>query len=98
MFKYIVLIAGVALCAVSCDKFLDTMPDNRTEIDSPTKVKALLVSAYPTRHYALFAELLSDDCDDNAAMVAVAGYYKYLRGEFATQDLTPYARQSLNKE
>ena len=35
---------------------------------------------------------------DNAAMVAVAGYYKYLRGEFATQDLTPYARQSLRNE
>ena len=34
---------------------------------------------------------------DNAAMVAVAGYYKYLRGEFAPQDLTPYARQSLRE-
>lgn len=31
---------------------------------------------------------------DNAAMVAVAGYYKFLRGEFASQSLTPYARQS----
>ncbi len=29
---------------------------------------------------------------DNAAMIAVAGYFKYLDGEFATQDLTPYAR------
>ncbi len=34
---------------------------------------------------------------DNAAMVAVAGYYKYVRGEFASQDLTPYARQSIRK-
>ena len=31
---------------------------------------------------------------DNAAMVAVAGYYKFIRGEFASQSLTPYARQS----
>ncbi len=29
---------------------------------------------------------------DNAAMIAIAGYYKYLRNEFATQDTTPLAR------
>ena len=29
---------------------------------------------------------------DNAAMIAVAGYFKYLNGEFASQDLTPFAR------
>ena len=29
---------------------------------------------------------------DNAAMIAVAGYFKYLEGEFASQDITPYAR------
>lgn len=29
---------------------------------------------------------------DNAAMVAVAGYYKYLRGEFSSQDVAPLAR------
>ncbi len=29
---------------------------------------------------------------DNAAMIAVAGYFKFLSGEFASQDLTPYAR------
>ncbi len=29
---------------------------------------------------------------DNAAMIAVAGYYKYLKGEFANQDMTPYSR------
>lgn len=29
---------------------------------------------------------------DNAAMIGVAGYMKFLRGEFASQDMTPYAR------
>lgn len=29
---------------------------------------------------------------DNAAMIGVAGYLKYQRGEFAAQNLTPYAR------
>lgn len=31
-------------------------------------------------------------CTDNAAMIAVTGYYKYLNGEFAGQDATPVAR------
>ncbi|MFA5815430.1 MAG: tRNA (adenosine(37)-N6)-threonylcarbamoyltransferase complex transferase subunit TsaD [Bacteroidales bacterium] len=29
---------------------------------------------------------------DNAAMIAMTGYYKYLRGEFAGQDIAPLAR------
>ncbi len=31
-------------------------------------------------------------CTDNAAMIAVAGYYKFLKGDFASQDVMPYAR------
>lgn len=29
---------------------------------------------------------------DNAAMIAVAGYFKFLEGDFAAQNLVPYAR------
>ena len=29
---------------------------------------------------------------DNAAMIAITGYYKYLKGEFASQDISPVAR------
>ncbi len=29
---------------------------------------------------------------DNAAMIAIIGYYKYLRGQFASQDIAPVAR------
>jgi N6-L-threonylcarbamoyladenine synthase len=29
---------------------------------------------------------------DNAAMIAISGYFKYLKGEFSTQDMTPAAR------
>lgn len=29
---------------------------------------------------------------DNAAMIAIAGYYKYLNGEFSSQDVIPLAR------
>jgi len=31
-------------------------------------------------------------CTDNAAMVAITGYYKYHKGEFAGQDMAPLAR------
>jgi N6-L-threonylcarbamoyladenine synthase len=29
---------------------------------------------------------------DNAAMIGITGYYKYLRGEFSGQDVIPMAR------
>jgi N6-L-threonylcarbamoyladenine synthase len=32
---------------------------------------------------------------DNAAMIAITGYYKFLNGEFATQDVVPFARTEL---
>ena len=31
-------------------------------------------------------------CTDNAAMIAIAGYYKYLKGHFVGQDIAPLAR------
>jgi N6-L-threonylcarbamoyladenine synthase len=31
-------------------------------------------------------------CTDNAAMIGIAGYYQFLRGEFAEHDVAPYAR------
>ncbi len=32
---------------------------------------------------------------DNAAMVAITGYYKFLEGEFTDKSVTPYARTSI---
>jgi N6-L-threonylcarbamoyladenine synthase len=34
-------------------------------------------------------------CTDNAAMIAIAGYYKYLKGDFVGQEITPLARMPL---
>jgi N6-L-threonylcarbamoyladenine synthase len=31
-------------------------------------------------------------CTDNAAMIGITGYYKYLRGEFVGQEVSPVAR------
>ena len=35
---------------------------------------------------------------DNAAMIAIAAYYKYLEKDFCSQDVTPYARSSFQKK
>lgn len=32
---------------------------------------------------------------DNAAMIAITGYYKYLKGEFVDQDVTPFSRMTI---
>jgi len=31
-------------------------------------------------------------CTDNAAMIGITGYYKFLKGEFVTQEIAPVAR------
>ena len=37
-------------------------------------------------------------CTDNAAMIAITGYYKFLNKEFTTQDAVPMARYSIKKQ
>ena len=55
---------GLAMALASCDSYLDTMPDNRTEIDAEDKVSALITSAYSTNGYLMLNELMGDDVDD----------------------------------
>lgn len=49
---------------VSCNKWLDVMPDNRAEVDTEDKVIRLLVSAYPENSYSVVTEYASDNMDD----------------------------------
>ncbi len=35
-------------------------------------------------------------CTDNAAMIAIVGYYKFLNKDFAGQEITPMARMGIN--
>ncbi len=57
-----IIIALIASAGVfsSCSDFLGTDPDNRTYIDTPEKVEALLVSAYPT---STFYSVVDARCD-----------------------------------
>lgn len=58
----LILIASITL--VSCNDFLDQLPDNRTEIDTPETIAKLLVTAYPDISSILFTELMSDNVAD----------------------------------
>lgn len=59
------LVASSITLVTSCEKLLDTPPDNRTELDTPQKIKKLLVSAYPTVSTFYLTEMASDNADDN---------------------------------
>ena len=61
---FLIVFGMIPLCLSSCDDFLSVPTDNRTEIDTPEKVGALLGSAYGTFSYNLLAELSSDNVDD----------------------------------
>ena len=56
------MLASVAILA-SCSDQLDTLPDNRTTLDTPKKIAGLLVTAYPDRTPTLFNEWMSDNTD-----------------------------------
>ncbi|UAY56386.1 RagB/SusD family nutrient uptake outer membrane protein [Arachidicoccus terrestris] len=49
---------------LSCNKFLDKLPDNRTSLNSVDKVAELLTTAYPSASYIPFLEAMSDNADD----------------------------------
>ncbi len=63
IFKYS-LLSVVMLLLTSCSDFLDVTPDNRTELDSKENIRKSLTSAYPKSGFATFAELSSDNVDD----------------------------------
>ena len=54
---------GLALSA-GCSEFLDTVPDNRTTIDTPKKISQLLATAYPDRTYMTLIEHRCDGYTD----------------------------------
>ena len=74
------------LALAGCDKFLDKMPDNRTEIDSQEKIQALLVSAYPYTDYMLVTEFMSDNVDDYGANNPYTD--RFIDEVFAWKDVT----------
>jgi hypothetical protein len=54
----------IALSLGSCKKYLEKLPDNRTEVTAAEQVTMLLTTAYPQANYITFAESMSDNAED----------------------------------
>lgn len=66
MKKSIILsLALGTLALTSCNDYLDTLPDDRAEVNTVEKIKNLLVSAYPNHSAAFMLEYSSDNVMDN---------------------------------
>ena len=77
--KYILLLSALAAFLMfSCDDYLDVEPDNRVMIDTPEKVRQLLINSYPNANYALIAELSADNFIDNNAPNSKGFYYNMI--------------------
>lgn len=77
------------LAVSSCGDFLDTVPDDRIEVDTKDKITKLLVSAYPTVSTVLISELSSDNVMDNGAQYDIYGQVcrdAYLWGDMTSDD------------
>ena len=84
IYKHISAFALAALAMLSlasCDDYLDTLPDDRAEIDTEEKARQLMVSAYPTSATVLLNEMTSDNIGDNgrsySSSVLVEQLYKF---------------------
>lgn len=65
LFKYMALSGCIlSLGLTSCSDFLDKNPDERTDINTETKVVDLLKTSYPNGSYQWLGELLSDNIID----------------------------------
>ena len=72
MKKHIILICTTLLLSiVSCDKFLDKLPDNRAEVDTEMEIEKILVYAYPQTSYILLSE-------DRAVLDPLVAFYNRL--------------------
>ena len=82
---------------VSCDSYLDVLPDNRAALDTDEKFTDLLVSAYPNTTGTMIAELYSDNTDRNDESSAYTPYRPTQEQAATWQDVTetiqdtPYA-------
>ena len=59
-------ILPVLILATGCKDYLEQLPDQRTELNSPEKVAELVATAYPRANYITFLESMSDNAEDKA--------------------------------
>ena len=70
--RYIsIYLVAFLLLASGCNKFLDEMPDQRTEVDTPKKVAELLIAAYPNVDPMMIYEHRTDNVMDNGSQYKI---------------------------
>lgn len=82
------------LTFAGCNDFLDTMPDNRAQIDSQEKIQSILVSAYVDCESMLVSEIISDNVDDFGENNPNTS--RWFDDTFAWKDETEDANESLS--
>ena len=94
------------LCASIQEAIVDSLATKTVNYIRKTGKKTLIVAGGVSANSFLRERLLKDAekygfkvyfpplkyCMDNAAMIGIVGYFKYLKGEFAGQSVVPYAR------
>lgn len=70
---------GTFALLASCNSFLEQVPDDRTEIDTPEKIQELITGAYPNGLYMPLAEALSDNASNKSiiAETSIANTWAY---------------------
>ncbi|MCX6234166.1 MAG: tRNA (adenosine(37)-N6)-threonylcarbamoyltransferase complex transferase subunit TsaD [Bacteroidetes bacterium] len=94
------------LCASLQFTIVEILMEKLTKASDITGIKEIAIAGGVSANSALRKTILSKQVShgwrtylprfeystDNAAMIAVAGYFKYLRRQFAGQDVSPYSR------
>ncbi len=94
------------LCASIQKVIIDTLMDKLLLAAKKTGIKEIAIAGGVSANTEMRNKLIERGKDnhwnvfipefqfttDNAAMIAIAGYYKYLNNEFADQQVVPYAR------
>lgn len=66
---FIIILSLVLISSTSCKKYLDQVPDQRTELNTVQKVSELLGTAYTQADYVTFTEAASDNSEDKGINV-----------------------------
>jgi len=99
------------MCASVQHRIVSILLNKLQKAAKQTGVREIAVAGGVSANSGLRAALLSlgeklgwnvfvpkpEYCTDNAAMIAIAGYHKYLKGDFAGQDVAPMARFAINE-
>jgi starch-binding outer membrane protein, SusD/RagB family len=61
-----VIVLASLVCFAGCSDYLEQLPDQRTELNTPEKVSELVASAYPRANYITFLEAMTDNAEDKS--------------------------------